>query len=326
MFSALSCTRAAGCTRSGPPGERDHLMQPAWSHVGSGQGDFELHERYGYVGEGQGGWKREVVTTYEGWRFKPQCKAVTVVIVSCTFGLAIGVAIRQAPGTTERLGQWRENLAAMLHPRWTEVGVATGPLPVVGPDPASAGAGAPGATLATTERPAVGAGAAGEAAGEAREVGEVEAGGQLYKCQDGSVDNWGVGKKDWCCQQVSFGCREGSEDPGHFDCGAGPPGLWAEAKAKHCCKTHDLGCPTLAPPKRDFDCKDIPAGGREAWPPEKRSFCDAQDEEEEEDVEHDCSKNLRSWVTEWTPDKKAWCCRHKHVACPPDPNMMGGVP
>lgn len=38
-----------------------------------------------------------------------------------------------------------------------------------------------------------------------------------------------------------------------------------------------------------------------------------------QDDSYDCGDDKEHWMAEWSPTKKAWCCRHTQFACPPDP-------
>jgi len=87
-----------------------------WNHVGSGRGEFELYERYGFVGEGSGSWRREVTTSYEGWRMKAHCKVLIVVISCIVAGVLLGLGLKASPHLVEAVARWRDSVwTAVMH-------------------------------------------------------------------------------------------------------------------------------------------------------------------------------------------------------------------
>lgn len=116
------------------------------------------------------------------------------------------------------------------------------------------------------------------------------------------------GKDEWVAEKKAF-CRHSSTKSSEkVDC-VGDVGSWSKHQRVWCCAVKHEGCPASYRPAESEEKHGIPLEG-------------AGNVNES----YDCRENLRQWVTAWEPGKKAWCCRHKHVACPPvpDADMLGG--
>lgn len=285
-----------------------------WAYVGHGRGDFEVNEKYGFVGEGSGSWRREVVTEYQGWRMKPSCKVCVVVGLCAALGVGLGLTVRGMPSAYNMLLDWRTSLRSAL-------GIEASP-----PPPA--------------------------------EVARSSA----QSCDVASQLDWSQAHRDYCCRLLpiaAIGCPPVQEPPVQappvqqpptqepppqeppaqegmvFDCAVGAPQLWIAAKAKACCEREGKGCsdaptaPTFAPPAPLAQTMDDLCDAREldSWDVVKRARCCQTHRvgcpaTQAPVLSHDCSDNLRHWVTEWTPSKKAWCCQQKNIACPPLPHSL----
>jgi len=210
-----------------------------WSYVGSGQGDFELNEKYGFVGNGGGSWRRDVTTTYQGWKMKPACKLTMVLVVCAGLGVALGELIRSAPGAGDSVMGWRDNLRAALH--------VPGAAPAQAQAPRSFSPAPVSSTTTSTTTSSIQAFTtlvAALLAPPAPLAPQID-------CQAGAddwQDLWSLAKMVYCCDSVRLGCSYTGEqdDSAGFDCDVVLPQLWAPEKSTYCCETQGRGCPTAS--------------------------------------------------------------------------------
>mmetsp|Transcript_118679 Transcript_118679/g.383217 ORF Transcript_118679/g.383217 Transcript_118679/m.383217 type:complete len:886 (-) Transcript_118679:113-2770(-) len=120
-------------------------------------------------------------------------------------------------------------------------------------------------------------------------------------------------KKRWCCTYHNISCSPdllaGFSAKGTtttatvaFDCQAGRSSFedaWSSAKKAWCCATENLGCPTKRLVTVSVTTTKATAGSATATTPPP----------------YDCSTSAASWERDWSSAKKAWCCKHKAVAC-----------
>jgi len=346
MFRSLACSRGP-CVRSRDrdrdgysgmapyPGhiETDRLIQ--WAHVGPGNGQFELNEKYGFVGRGIGSWEREVVTTYEGWRFRNECKVMLVVLVAAAIGVSIGACIRGYDMGRAFVGLREQIFSAF---------------------------GSPGALQASSSDTSAKhdcadrledwehAWSASKRDWCCRNVGRgcregttaAALGGDGFRCAVERSESWRDDELDWCCHHRGLGCSilkakaeaaQQSKSPGHFDCSDVPPEgkeKWPAKKVVACLGNQDFKCDEGKPESWGFQqkawcCEVHHVGCGGSHPSEssvphvasqsRTAAASAADEEH-----YDCSRNLLHWVHDWSPQKKAWCCRNRRIGCPPVPS------
>lgn len=149
---------------------------------------------------------------------------------------------------------------------------------------------------------------------------------------------WTDAKTEWCCDNENLGCdfttspapatsapeptpqattstTEGVPGAAAFDCqedlGQSQTG-WSEDKILWCCQNEQLGCPGSEgagqPPPEEGEASEAEAGGDEASD-EELPFIITQS--------YDCSADRDNWESDWSEDKKEWCCEHESFGCPP---------
>lgn len=183
---------------------------------------------------------------------------------------------------------------------------------------------------------------------------------QLFDCLAGYSNwerAWSPDKRKWCCEREQRGCdaqmKEGSiaRTTVPFDCLAGLSNWkigWSKLKRKWCfCEQDKIplsrdNCPEAEPVK--FDCDAGRKHWEDGWSQKKKAWCcsprhggcpkpvaatttEATDARRTEPKEkprhaHDCHKDLATWSTSWSPEKKDWCCKKEEVHCNPLPQML----
>mmetsp|Transcript_115573 Transcript_115573/g.323157 ORF Transcript_115573/g.323157 Transcript_115573/m.323157 type:complete len:342 (+) Transcript_115573:107-1132(+) len=328
MFGVLSCTKIGCHARPGASGYDLTGCKPwppedgaRWAPISDGEGD--THENYGFVGSGGGSWEREVVTTYESWRLKPQCKCLLALLASVALGATIGAiahaaapSARSAPQVAASAPGRADCEAAVAHRK-------TQRLSVDRMDDCCHTFG-------------VGCLLRGAGAGDA----------EFYFCQVSQATSWSKTEAAWCCANRGMGCSLPDGDAAAhqataasravrpaFNCSDTPPGgeenwpsrkqvycigrslfscsrgdadAWDIQKLAWCCEYEEIACASLHNKTRSN--KNVPGGG---GPTAEAAEWSAS--------LHNCSRDLSSWKAAWAPEKKAWCCRNEVIGCPPIP-------
>jgi len=132
--------------------------------------------------------------------------------------------------------------------------------------------------------------------------------GDPYNCAVDAVEQWGAGKKAWCCKVHHKGCPFAPQpvyipqqpvmpvapvapprpaDP--YNCADGYANWqvgWSVGKKAWCCKVHGKGCPG------QIGCATT-------------------------SKPYDCVAGYANWMAGWSVGKKAWCCKNEGKGCPP---------
>lgn len=152
----------------------------------------------------------------------------------------------------------------------------------------------------------------------------------LFDCFEDDTEGWSQMKSHWCCSHAKRGCPMFDCEDGYSNWRLG----FSEAKKSWCCKNYGMACERASssssseasdhhesfsqegPFYESHDC----VGDPQEWSSSKLQWCclvehrgclsDLQKELEEA---YDCSDVDRSSV--WPPEKTAWCCFEKGVAC-----------
>lgn len=177
--------------------------------------------------------------------------------------------------------------------------------------------------------------------------------GCAFNC-DAGYDRWKQGwstqKKRFCCNHHGKACEldepEPKADPG-IDCN-GDADIWPAVTRLYCCKHHNKGCPTTTTTTlsacaaavcqlngQKYSCEArINYAARTVFAHQRNACGKAhQDVLSECDVcsscslgqvvcqalpvtkPFDCHAALQNWVTRWSAEKKAWCCKHEMKGC-----------
>jgi len=125
--------------------------------------------------------------------------------------------------------------------------------------------------------------------------------GDPYNCAVDAVEQWGAGKRAWCCSVHHLGCPQPvvpvvpimptapprPADP--YNCADGYANWqagWSVGKKAWCCKVHGRGCPG------QIGCATT-------------------------SKPYDCAAGYANWMAGWSVGKKAWCCKNEGKGCPP---------
>mmetsp|Transcript_26195 Transcript_26195/g.74466 ORF Transcript_26195/g.74466 Transcript_26195/m.74466 type:complete len:431 (+) Transcript_26195:26-1318(+) len=149
-----------------------------------------------------------------------------------------------------------------------------------------------------------------------------------YDCNDGLADwefRWASKKKAWCCQQQAIPTCDA------FDCRAELGGApWPAKKAKWCCEYRQSGCPSQPTTTRPitFDCSLSVQSWETEWTLDRKTWCCQQRGVACDPF--DCEPKASNLMAQWSPRKISWCCRHRGEGCPtttpppPLPSEYGG--
>jgi hypothetical protein len=157
-------------------------------------------------------------------------------------------------------------------------------------------------------------------------------GPQYCDTADGT-DEWNHEKSHWCCRKFHAGCSAVQESP--YDCYSGHPSDWPSRKRDWCCLSEEQGCedavqarsttrPTqaaldVASDAPDmFDCSDGLLHADRNWSPNKKAWCCKN-----MGVGPDCAGDPEGGKRfacdqgrSWSESKIVWCCMHEHKGCP----------
>lgn len=152
----------------------------------------------------------------------------------------------------------------------------------------------------------------------------------LFDCFDGDTEGWSQMKSHWCCFHAKRGCPMFDCEDGYSNWRLG----FSEAKKAWCCEHYGMACERSSSSSSDPSQQSEPSfsqegpfaeshdcdGDPQEWSATKLQWCclvehrgclnDLQKELEEA---YDCRDVSRSSV--WPPEKTAWCCFEKGVAC-----------
>merc|ERR1712039_1133193 len=98
-----------------------------------------------------------------------------------------------------------------------------------------------------------------------------------------------------------------------------------------------MGCPTTPRPPAPmvrgavdpFNCADGEANWPSEWSTEKKQWCcphhgkGCGQDAEVPAAQYECNSAFANWVKAWSEGKKAWCCSHGVKSCPADAAAAG---
>lgn len=118
---------------------------------------------------------------------------------------------------------------------------------------------------------------------------------------------WGLWKKLWCCHNEEIGC---------YDC-SGPVSSWTDDHREWCCKAEPSRCQLSSAPTPPTLPEQLAVPGPTVARAGKAELAQAPAAGAlAATTRHfDCSSSLLKWRTEWSFEKKAWCCQHEVLGC-----------
>jgi len=152
-----------------------------------------------------------------------------------------------------------------------------------------------------------------------------------FDCE--SDDGWTVAKEHFCCANFRMHCHAGPwpqpppqppPPPQQFDCSVGFEAwqeLWSPPKKAWCCKFAQRGCWVLPAPKPQPPPPPPPhppCPTQPAPPP----LCPLP----RLPPGFDCGADFANWGSNWSEDKKKWCCKRAVRGCPVPPPRLPTPP
>jgi len=262
-----------------PEGE---MVAVNWVRRGDGRGGYDQVQQYSYVGNGCGSYDKLPVTTYHGWRVRPELAGVAVVVLLLAFVCVITAWMMPlliadlATSTTTAAARGKPSPATASQSPAAPTTTAALPFDCAVQDPSgwpSAKKGyccsaypplcpaAPAAVAATPVpvlprpppvEPAV---APWPPYASVAYPVPVVTPAPLGICNVGGVLEWSVTKREYCCRLYNNGCPDqfpsppAATAPVLFDCDAGFANRrreWSLLKNVWCCQYVGKGCESSA--------------------------------------------------------------------------------
>jgi len=340
LGNTLLCTRGASPKGSSPRPYAYNQYSP-WAYAKGEQAGYNRLE-FGGTSPNSPVQHGPRSSRVDAW---PCCKVLLVVAVSILLGSVAGLVLRKVPGAAERLDALQQRALSMFrHPEAPQAAEAS-----------------VRATAPTSTRPLYSCGAsskvwASSSVSEAERAWCCQNFGQgcrhrsfradpiatkvdRFECKIRERMEWNVKQTVWCCENRGLGCGTTRSPEHRLNCSDVPlrgRGAWSAAKKKACYEAFQMpifASPTL-PASGDrlqsaLDPTDAVASIGDAAPPAEEEgtrlpviLGGVAPLRKAQGDSYDCTEDRTHWIAEWSPTKKAWCCRHRSFACPPEPGRM----
>lgn len=237
------------------------VVTTGWQYVGQGRGDYAAAPSYNYTGQGAGDWERVVTTQYSGWRCKPCCIALPLLLLLLPL---LYFLMRSMDGDEKSNSVHSQSQIIVTHPStvapvnchdttgWDKAKQAfcckhfhmgcpeTTPKPTAPPQPVPVPTPQPfvppPAPVPITSLP-------------------FDCAADWTTCYSCLQHRWSIAKREWCCVHARRGCTtppppQPTSAP--YDCFADYTTChhclikrWSISKRNWCCTNANKGCSTL---------------------------------------------------------------------------------
>jgi len=118
---------------------------------------------------------------------------------------------------------------------------------------------------------------------------------------------------------------------------------WSPTKQAYCCRATGFGCMVTTPPPfvnpgpsgpvgpvDPFNCAEGFSSWESDWSEDKKTWCcnihgrGCNSRGEVAASSYDCNAGHDNWVKAWSTGKKTWCCQTFHTGCPQDAALNEG--
>lgn len=316
---------------------RDTEVTKQWSFVGPGHGAFEPQLSYQYVGDGNGSFHKGDMATHTGWRLRPWCRVILLLLVLAGIFLIFWllwpreedlVSPTSAPSYSydceDGESDWRNGWSGpkkkwcCLHfERGCEQDVLTFTTSRPAPEEFHLAPTGSGLCDYGISVPAPDCQSAAMAVLGTQDLAVQSSTESPPGCSVRSGARWTVhynpsgtsAQPGDVYQLVCTGAQVGSSDGASggppkdiaFDCTAAVENWqheWSPMKQKYCCKAAGMGC--------TYDCSRNTDNWQESWSMDQQIFCCKSGPI---GCLFDCAAAADSWEVEWSAPKQAWCCR-----------------